>query len=566
MASFWDRYARARISRRRALGGTAAAGALLAAGAVVGCGGSGKGSGTPDASGTRTAGASGYDILNAADPPRPGGTLVSANAAAFGTFDPHLGVAVASAYFPRVYNVLVNQSATKPEFMYMDLAESFEIPDANTFIFKIRPGVRIAPNELGVPERDLDGEDVRVTLERLKTDGATNNHAFARDYIDTITVGDGTVTVTTPAPYAWFLNRIGLFFNTIVPREALTGDLSKLQLKTAGAGAYRLMSVTEGESARFERNPNYYRKDAANGGAQLPYIDALDVRTIYDRATQRTAFQSGQIHLFMTGSGAEARSLSDAVVARDPNFNYISFTMNPKRPPFDDPRVRRAISRAINRDVYADIVYGGDAQPDGMVQWSLGAYALPADELTSKYQPFDVDEAKRMTEAVGGIKFKMMFPADTPILEHSLHLPIFLEQMRAAGIEVEQDAQEFTTWIENYRSLNYQCSLALNQIYETPELPLAFHTSGGPFGDKSYIQGLGDAEIDAAVKRTSGLLDFDERVTAVHDAQRVIYDKDPMMLPLVTPYSHFAWRKNVRNIPTGIGTTGYLINTMWMET
>ena len=66
--------------------------------------------------------------------------------------------------------------------------------------------------------------------------------------------------------------------------------------------------------------------------------------------------------------------------------------------------------------------------------------------------------------------------------------------------------------------------------------------------------------------RLGGAAALDERVAGVHEAQRVIYEKDPMMLPLVTPYSHFAWRKNVHNIPTGIGTTSYLINTMWMET
>jgi peptide/nickel transport system substrate-binding protein len=541
---------------RAAGGATAAAGAAF----VLGCGGNGSTTGEP----TSASGAGGMEVLNAANPPQRGGTLVTANAANFGTFDPHLGIAVASAYFPRVYNVLVNQSATKPEFMYLDLAESFEVPDDRTFIFKIRPGVRIAPNDLGVPERDMDGEDVRVTLERIANEPASTNYPFASQHIDSVTVDADRVTVRTKAPYAWFLNRIGLFLNTIVPRELLTGDLSRLQTNAVGAGPFRLSSVTEGEAARFERNPHYYRHDE-NGGAQLPYVDALEVRVIFDKATQRTAFQSGQVHLYMTGSGDEARSLADAVVASDPAFNYISFTMNPARPPFNDERVRRAFSRAINRQPFADIVYGGDARPDGLVQWSLGAYALSDDELASTYQPHDPADARSLAEAVGGIRVKMMFPASTPILEHDQHLPIFLEQMREAGIEIEQDAQDFGAWVTNYQSLNYDSSLALNQTYETPELPLAFHTTGGPFGDKSYIQGIGDAEIDAAVEKTSRIMDTAERITAVHDAQRIIYAKDPMMLPLVTPYLYLAYRKDVRNIPTGIGTSAYLINTYWLE-
>ena len=184
-------------------------------------------------------------------------------------------------------------------------------------MFKIRPGVKVAPNSLGVPERDLDGEDVKATLERLKTDPATTSYGFASKYIDDITVSGDTVTVKTTSPYAWFLARIGSYLNCIAPRELLAGDLKRLTGQAAGAGAFRLTSVTEGETASFERNPNYYRKDDATG-VQLPYVDGLDVRVIFDRSAQRTAFQSGQIQQYWPATGDEARSLGDVVMARDP--------------------------------------------------------------------------------------------------------------------------------------------------------------------------------------------------------------------------------------------------------
>ena len=108
--------------------------------------------------------------------------------------------------------------------------------------------------------------------------------------------------MTTPGPYAWFLSRIGQYTNTIPPRELLAGDLSRLSNQAAGAGPYRLVSVSEGEIARFERNPNYYRKDDATG-EQLPYLDGLEVSVIFERATQRTAFLSGQIHQYWPAIG-----------------------------------------------------------------------------------------------------------------------------------------------------------------------------------------------------------------------------------------------------------------------
>jgi ABC-type transport system substrate-binding protein len=561
VGSYWARFAQSRVARRRFLGGAAVAAGGVAAFALIGC----RDSSTTVSDATQRAGsATEPDILNAADPPRRGGRFVTANAASLGTFDPHLGIAVASAYFPRIYNVLVNQSATKPEFLYHDLAESFEIVDELTYVFQIRPGVKVTPNDLGVPERDLDAEDVRISMERIQTTPAAVNYSFASQHIDAVEVDGTTVTIRTKEPYAWFLNRIGLFTNAIAPRELLAGNLERLATQAAGGGAFRLMEARESESARFDRNPNFYRRDKTNGDAQLPYVDGLDVLVIFDKAAQRTAWESGQIHMLMTGTGAEARSLTNAVVARDPYFAYVAFTMNPTREPFMDPRVRRAVSLAINRQQFVDIVYQGDAQANGLVQWSLGAYALSADELT-ELQPYDVDEARRIVQEVGGIRIKMMYPANTPILEHSSHLPIFVEQMRAANIQVDEDPQEFTTWIDNYFNLNYDCSLALNQTYETPELPLAFHLERGPFGDRKYIRGLGEPEIEDAVMKVSRTLDLDERVAAVHDAQRTIYEKVPAMLPLVTPYNHLAYRPEVKNIPAGVGTSGYLLNTFWMD-
>jgi peptide/nickel transport system substrate-binding protein len=424
--------------------------------------------------------------------------------------------------------------------------------------------VKITPNDLGVPERDMEPEDVRQTLERIKSMPAATNHSFAAEYIDAVTVEDRRVTVRTTRPYAWFLNRIGLYFNAIAPRELYEGDTDRLTNAAAGAGPLRLRRVAENDAAAFDRNPNFYRRDPANNNAQLPYVDGLDVRVIFDRATLRTGFQSGQIHAYMTGSGAEARGLTDAVIARDPFFAFIAFTMNHQRAPFGDPRVRRAVARAINRQAFVDLVYGGDAQADGIVQWSLGAYALPPEEL-AQLQPFNLEEARSLVREVGGIRFPMVYPAETPVLEHNQHLPIFIEQMRAAGIEIDLVPQDFGLWVETLQKLDYTATLNLNQIYETPEIPLDIHTESGPFGDGTYLRGLGDPDIERAVEKVAESLDYDERVEAVHEAQRVIYEKDPVSLPLVTPYLHMAWSKKVKNIPAGIGTSSYMVNTYWMD-
>ena len=214
---------------------------------------------------------------------------------------------------------------------------------------------------------------------------------------------------------------------------------------------------------------------------QLPFVDGIDLSVITDRTAALAAFRAGQLHRYTAATGEEARAIGgNSIVEREPNFSFIAVTMNPDLPPFNDPRARRAMSRAIDRQQYVDSVYSGDAQANGLVPWTMGKYALDADELRTKYQPYDVQDAKALISAIGGLKFNVIYPAETPLEEHNLHLPIFFKQMQDAGIELEQDPQVLTSWIDNYRKFNYRGSFSLNQIYETPEIPLDFHSRRGP--------------------------------------------------------------------------------------
>lgn len=562
--SYWDQIRRQRVSRRKvlAVSGTSAAGLAIAA--ACGSGGGGNGNETPGATTTQSAGT-----------PKYGGRYQIGTAVNVDTLDPHISIAGGPAYFPRIYNVLVAQSPIKPEFRFDDLAETLEQPDDTTWIFGIRPGVKIAPNDLGVPERDMDANDAYVSFERIKNLDEANAAVFVNDWFATHEASaDGmTYTVTTPTPYAWFLFRMGFFINNIAPHELLEGDVEVLRTSGVGGGPFSVPrgGYTEGESLTLDKNPNYYRTDPNNNDAQLPYIDGMDVKIIGDRAGLRTAFLSQQTYTYGPENKAEADELlagNDVYQAgQDPVQTFISVTMNVERPPFDNPDIRRAVSAALNRQQYIDLVYGGDAQANGIVHWPQGAYALPPEEL-EQLQPFDPDMSKTLITGAGfdlPLEITCMFPANSTIEEHSSHLPIFLEQMTAAGFKVNQDAQDFGTWLDNYTNKDYDISLALNQVYETPEIPLDFYSSHGPAGDDIYSNGLEDPEIDAAIEAAKTITDTDQLVEAIHDLQRQLYAAGPMFLPLVSPYTRTLYWDFVKNIPTGLGSVGLLLNDWWLD-
>ena len=579
--SYWDKVTAQRVSRRRVLQGAGVAGAAAGAVWIVGCGGGSSsnnntatsgGGGTPGA----TAGAGASQKYHTVNPstgtPKSGGTYNVASAVDFDTFDPHISIAGGVAYFPRLYNAVLNRSAVDNSFQFDDLAESVEQPDDTTYVFKIRDGVKIAPNQLGVPERNLDGNDVKATFDRIKQLPQANAYAFVGPNIASVDASaDGkTVTIKTPKPYGYFFFRIGSAINLIVPKE-LIAEADKMKAASAGAGPYVLNpgQYTEGQNATINRNPNYYLKDDKHNNAQLPYIDAYTIKIIAQQAALRTAFQSQQADQYSATDVNDAQSLQRGqsyVTVQDTTNTFVAFTMNPLNKPWDDDRVRKAANLALDRQVYVDRIYFGQAKVNGLVHWSLGDYALPPDEL-KKLQPHDPAQAKQLLSAAGVKDVKVMWPADSVIEQHSSHLPIFLQQMADAGFNIQKDPQAFATWLDNYTNKKYDASLALNQVYETAEFEMDFESKEGPAGSNIYSNGLGaiDPDIEKAILDSKAITDTKQQAAAVQQAQLMMYAKGAMFLPICTPLAFTLYQPYVMDIPAGIGSTGLFLNTLWLN-
>ena len=67
------------------------------------------------------------------------------------------------------------------------------------------------------------------------------------------------------------------------------------------------------------------------------------------------------------------------------------------------------------------------------------------------------------------------------------------------------------------------------------------------------------------IDATKAIIDFDERVEAIKEAQRKIYEAGPSFLPLVTPFSRTLYWNYVKDVPTGLGTTGLVLtDQVWL--
>ncbi len=568
-SSYWFRFQKARMSRRafvRAAGATAAGAAGTA---LAGCGGGGGGGDETPAAGETPTTKTGT--------PKHGNRYKGITAVDWGTLDPVTSVGGFTGITARIYNALMVRSTDKPDFQLFDLAEELEQPDEETYVFSIRSGVRIGPNGYNIEQRELDALDAKVWQDRIAEDENALPRSFTTVWLDSYDAPDAkTFTMKTKGPYAYFSFRLNPILGGMMPPREFWERGQSIEGGGVGAGPYTIQpgSYQETGGINLDRNPNYYRTDPDNNDAPLPYYDGINIVRITDRLARRTAFQDAQIYNY----DAQDKAERDELLRQNPDYQsfeigantFISFTMNPTRAPWDDERIRKAANFALNRQEFADRIFGeGGAKPDGLVHWPRGPFALDEDEL-EELQPYDPQRARDLIkDAIGNdtIRIKVMYPTGTDIEFHAEHLPIWKQQMQDAGFELDEEALDFGTWLGRYTVVDYDSSFSLNQVYELAETALDWQHSQGPMGDANFGIGIGVLypEVDEAIRKSKETASLEEAAERVKDAQRLCYEKGPGFLPLVSWITYTLYQPFVKNITPGLRGAGQSLNNTWLD-
>ncbi|MGH2584102.1 MAG: ABC transporter substrate-binding protein [Dehalococcoidia bacterium] len=498
----------------------------------------------------------------AAQTPKPGGVFHDGTTGAFGTLDPHNSPnGVNSQIVPVAYNYLLRTSILVPDQgILWDLGTSYEVTDPTSWTFKLRPDVMVAANDHGIPRRPLDAEDVKVNMERW-ADPSTGSPGvrFARGWVERVEAPDSTtVRVITKGPYAWVLQNMGNYiFSAIAPREWLASP----NLKTAavGGGPFVVKEWEPGSRSVVAKNPAYYVKER-------PYLEQYELRAFADQVTYRTAFVSGQVDEYVASNADEADELqkankdlqrSDSTVG-----NYQGFWMNVRSNPWNDPRVRRAVARAINRKEFIQLLGRGKGEPIGVLPATMRPYAVSAAELEA-LQPFDVAEARRLFQAAGVKEFSFVHSTATVVADYAT---ILVRQMAAAGVTATPQPLDPGAWVQGlFRSTHTATHLSTPE-FSDPDFAMTAHASRGPIGSGNYDTGFSDAEVDAAIRKAAGTLDEQERIKAYHDAQRLILQRDPAWLTYFSPIASSLIQPHVRGVQRGVGQLGTAFrHEIWLD-
>jgi peptide/nickel transport system substrate-binding protein len=302
-------------------------------------------------------------------PAKRGGVITRASAWDPPVIDPRLTQSVGLFQFAgltsnRLVRYPFSDEASGPSDLALkgDLAESWTASaDQRVWTFKLRQGVKwqnVAP----LNGRELVAADVKYCFEQYAKEGV---QAFTFQEVEGMETPDRhTVRIHLKTPNTLFPQNLAEPVAIVFPREVLEedGDLKKRQI---GTGPFILKEHTRKVRIVLQRNPDYWDKGR-------PYADEYVILSTPDAATRLAAFRTGQSDILWVASPSEAevvRKTNPAVLVQAYHNTLTPFgvALAQDRPPFNDVRVRRAISMAIDRQKMVDTVFEGQ----GILGWGV---------------------------------------------------------------------------------------------------------------------------------------------------------------------------------------------------
>ena len=441
--------------------------------------------------------------------PQYGGTLTAANDREIANTDQSIGGLSAGFANSGVVEKLgignwgIDRSVNALATEYLDishytgaLAQSWEVPNPNTFIFTVRENARWH-DKAPMNGRPLTAEDIVFNFQRLSGTGPfeqppPNSSRFPQLDFTVLEARGNQVYVEIDTPPLDALKvLIDDNFGFILPPEVIRekGDVTDWRT-LVGTGPFMLVDWVEAESLTFHKNPDYWGRDEKYPDNQLPYVDELKVLIMPETATYIAALRAGRVDYIGHNMSTSLDTIdeADSLLRTNPELRANSyyfrsnqvFAMYVQDKPFDDVRVRRAMQMALDNETIAATVYKGQAEttPQGVIGRALTGFVVPYEEWPQDLRQaygYDPAAAEALLDEAGyprgadGVRFKvpLQWSNASPLGDYQ---QIAIEYWKAIGVEVEVDAvdgAEFVSRLDNGQLFGLSPAIA-----GTPYFPL----------------------------------------------------------------------------------------------
>ena len=421
------------------------------------------------------------------------------------------------------------------------LVESYELDaDGVTYHFTLRDGVVFSD---GTP---LKAQDVKFTFERMLTlpDSQQADYAMPiagaqelldgkADSLEGITVEDDrNFTIKLSAPYAGFLASIATPSASIFSEELVTAagdDFGVLPEKTLGTGPYIIKEWTRGSGMVFEYNPKYWGEE--------PSVKRVEA-TVMDSQAMSMAFQKGDIDLLdcLLQDSAIVNATYKTPVYEDKlvsvsRMGLYYLMLNENIEPLNDPQVRKAIQRAIDREAILQSIYSGDGKlEDGIYPTGCIVY----NQENQGWLKHDAQEAKKLLQAAGYAEgFDMELCLDSTATDAIKNTMQVIEQnLNEVGIRAKIKTVDHAAFLDlrnNGEAPAYMSNWVLD--FNDPD-NIIYTFFGNKDNTKLRSNNYANEEVISRVAAAKAIVDDAERTKEYAALEKQLVQEDAVWVPM----------------------------------
>jgi len=354
-------------------------------------------------------------------------------------------------------------------------------------------------------------------------------------------VDDRTLQIRLKTASNTFLYLMALWPGYPVKHEAVDslGDAWTEAGNLVSDGPFMLTEWDHNQRLVLERNPNYWGPKAG--------LERLELLVIPDETTAFQAYQNGEID-FTAAPPAQLQTLkTNPEFHAEAQLSTFALLFNTVQKPFDDPVVRKAFARAIDRQAYVDLVAQGFGMPTtGWIPPGMPGFDPEAGQDIS----FDSEAARSLLAEAGypggqGLPKIVLTTVGEDV--GRLSAEFVQEQLKQnLGVSIEIEALDPPSLQMRYGSGDFQMTfMGWNADYPHPEnwIRDLFHT-----GASGNLAGYSNPRVDELIDQASADRDPLAAVDLYKEAQRIILDEDSVLAPIYHGISAFLVKPYVRGL------------------
>lgn len=440
------------------------------------------------------------------------------------------------------YKVVDGKGSTEVE---PQAAESWTVSeDGTVWTFKIRQGITFDDG------RPLDAAAVLFSFDRtLKIAKGPADNIGA---IKSMRVMDPyTLEVTLKNAYGPFLQTLATdgasIINPKVMQHEKDGDLAQAWLaeNTDGSGPFKMVEWSRGQQAVLEAKPGYW------GGA--PALKKVIIRFMTESADRRMALERGDIDIaenILIDQIPALEKNPEIVVERHPSQLVEYVYINNQKTPLDDPRVRQALSYAVDYQGIIDyVLQGNGVQMRGPVPQGMWGHNPDLFQHSK-----DAAKAKALLKEAGldsGLDLTLIYSERRPSWEQIA--TILQSNFADIGVNLKLELMSNPTLRDRMDKGDFElCLGAWSPDFADPFMFMNFWFDsklGGLPGNRSFYE---NDQVDTLIRKAAAIADQEERTALYHEAQEIIMEEAPYIF-LYQVQTIVPRRKNVK---------GYVFNPM----